>query len=184
MHCQEWGFLFYTSYGKTVVMTINPPCTIEHLRTSFSYDTATGIFTWLLHKKRPDLIGTRAGSKHSAGYWAIAIHNRKQLAHRLAWAYVTGEWPLEHIDHINGNKLDNRFCNLRQVSRFGNLQNMRKATKKNTIGLLGVSAHQGKWRAQIMTTGVITRKSGFDTPEAAHEAYLELKRRLHDTCSI
>lgn len=91
---------------------------------------------------------------------------------------------MEHIDHINGNKLDNRFCNLRQVSRFGNLQNMREATKKNKVGLLGVSAHQGKWRAQIMANGVITRKSGFDTPEAAHEAYLELKRQLHDTCSI
>jgi hypothetical protein len=165
-------------------MTANPPCTIEHLRTSLAYDADTGVFTWLTHKKRPDLIGKQAGSAQSAGYWAIAIHNRKQLAHRLAWVYTTGEWPTQHIDHINGDKRDNRFCNLRQVSRHGNLQNIRKATKANKIGLLGVSAHQGKWRAQIMTKGVIVRKSGFDTPEAAHEAYLELKRQLHDTCSI
>lgn len=165
-------------------MTFNPPCTIEHLRTSLDYNADTGVFTWRAHKRRPDLIGKQAGAAQSAGYWAIAIHNRKQLAHRLAWAYVTGEWPTQHIDHINGDKRDNRFCNLRQVSRFGNLQNMRKATKANKIGLLGVSAHQGKWRAQIMAKGKIIRKSGFDTPEAAHEAYLALKRQLHDTCSI
>ena len=165
-------------------MTIKPPCTIEHLRSSLAYDAHTGTFTWKDHKKRPDLNGKLAGSPQSAGYWAIAIHNKKQLAHRLAWAYVTGEWPTQHIDHINGDKRDNRFCNLRQVTRLGNLQNMRKATKANKIGLLGVSAHQGKWRAQIMVNGVITRKSGFATPEAAHEAYLELKRKLHDTCSI
>lgn len=165
-------------------MTVNPPCTIEHLRASLNYDADTGIFTWAAHKRRPDLVGKPAGSAQSAGYWAIAVHNRKQLAHRLAWAYVTGEWPTQHIDHINGDKRDNRFCNLRQVSRHGNLQNMRKATKANKVGLLGVSAHQGKWRAQIMVNGVTVRKSGFDTPEAAHEAYLILKRQLHDTCSI
>jgi hypothetical protein len=165
-------------------MTTNPPCTIEHLRSSFSYDADTGVFTWVSHKKRPDLIGKIAGTRHSSGYWSIAVHNRKQLAHRLAWAYVTGEWPTQHIDHINGNKLDNRFCNLRQVTRFGNLQNMRKATKANKIGLLGVSAYQGKWAMLLMANGVRYRKTGFDNPEAAHEAYLELKRRLHDTCTI
>jgi hypothetical protein len=171
-------------YGKNVVMTTHPPCTIEHLRTSLNYDASTGHFTWLVHKRRPDLIGKRAGSAQAKGYWAIAIHNRKQLAHRLAWAYMTGEWPTQHIDHINGNKQDNRFCNLRQVSRHGNLQNIRKATKASKSGFLGVSAHQGKWRAQIMADGVITRKSGFNTPEEAHEAYLEMKRKFHATCSI
>ena len=171
-------------YGKSVVMTTQPPCTIEHLRASFIYDTQTGFFTWVTHKRRPDLVGKRAGSAHDMGYWTIAIHNRKQLAHRLVWAYMTGEWPTQHIDHINGDKQDNRFCNLRQVSRHGNLQNMRKATRANKVGLLGVSAHQGKWRAQIMVNGVITRKAGFNTPEEAHEAYLEMKRKFHATCSI
>jgi hypothetical protein len=165
-------------------MTHTPPCAVEHLWASLDYDPDTGVFTWKKHKKRPDIIGKRAGAKQSAGYWSIAIHNRKQLAHRLAWAYVTGVWPTQHIDHINGDKQDNRFNNLRQVSRFGNLQNIRKATKANKTGLLGVSAHQGKWRAQIMVNGKIIRKSGFDTPEAAHEAYLAMKRKLHETCSI
>ena len=165
-------------------MTSKLDITIEHLRESLDYDMQTGIFIWRKNHRRPDLIGKNAGAIHSAGYISIAIHNVKRLAHRLAWFYVIGAMPENHIDHINGNKLDNSFANLRQVTRFGNLQNMRKATKANKIGLLGVSAHQGKWRAQIMVNGKRIRASGFDTPELAHQKYLELKRKNHLTCTI
>jgi hypothetical protein len=165
-------------------MTIKSNITIEHLRESLSYDPQTGVFIWRKHNWRPDLVGKVAGSVHSAGYISIAIHNIKRLAHRLAWFYVTGEMPINHIDHINGDKTDNRFSNLRQVTRFGNLQNIRTATKANKIGLLGVSAHQGKWRTQIMANGQRIRVSGFNTPEEAHQKYLELKRKYHTTCSI
>jgi len=165
-------------------MTSKLDITIEHLRESLDYNAQTGIFTWRKNHRRPDLIGKTAGSIHSAGYISIAIHNVKRLAHRLAWFHVTGVMPEGNIDHINGNKLDNSFANLRQVTRFGNLQNMRQATKANKVGLLGVSAHQGKWRAQIMVNGKRIRASGFDTPELAHQKYLELKREHHLTCTI
>ena len=165
-------------------MTSKLDITIEHLRESLDYNTQTGVFTWRKNHRRPDLIGKTAGSIHSAGYISIAVHNIKRLAHRLAWFYVTGNMPDGHIDHINGNKLDNSFANLRQVTRFGNLQNMRQATKANKVGLLGVSAHQGKWRAQIMANGKRIRASGFDTPELAYQKYLELKRKHHLTCTI
>lgn len=165
-------------------MTSKQPCTIEHLRGALSYDISTGVFVWKHNARRPDLIGRTAGAKQSAGYWAIAIHNKKQLAHRLAWFYVTGKWPTQHIDHINGDKRDNRFANLREVTRFENLQNMRKATKANKCGYLGVSAHQGKWRMQIMANGKRVRMSGFETPEAAHEAYVLAKRKFHDKSTL
>ena len=165
-------------------MTSKLDITIEHLRESLDYNAQTGVFTWRKNHRRPDLIGKTAGSIHSAGYISIAVHNIKRLAHRLAWFYVTGNMPDGHIDHINGNKLDNSFANLRQVTRFGNLQNMRQATKANKVGLLGVSAHQGKWRAQIMANGKRIRASGFDTPELAYQRYLELKRKHHLTCTI
>ncbi len=171
-------------YGKLNVMTSKLEITIEHLRESLDYNAQTGIFTWRKNHYRPDLIGKTAGSIQSAGYLSIAIHNAKRLAHRLAWFYVTGSAPKNHIDHINGNKLDNSFANLRQVTRFGNLQNMRKATKANKTGFLGVSAHQGKWRAQITFNGKNIRVSNFNTPEEAHQKYLELKRKHHLTCTI
>ena len=158
--------------------------TADHIRSVLAYDPATGDFVWKAHKRRPDLIGKRAGSPTNTGYWAIAIHNEKRLAHRLAWLYMTGKLPTNHIDHINGNKLDNRFENLREVSRFGNLQNMRKPTKANKSGFLGVCEHQNKWLVQIMVNGKRIRESGFDTPEQAHQRYLELKRQHHATCTI
>lgn len=156
----------------------------DHIRSILDYNPKTGDFIWKTHHRRPDLIGKRAGSPTNTGYWAIAINNRKMLAHRLAWLYMTGKFPSAHIDHKDGNKQNNRFKNLREVSRFGNLQNMRGPTKANHSGFLGVSAHQGKWRVQIMVNGKRIRKSGFDTPEQAYQKYLELKRLHHFTCTI
>jgi hypothetical protein len=158
--------------------------TADHLRSVLQYNPSTGEFMWKEHVRRPDLIGKRAGSSTSAGYWAIAINNHKRLAHRLAWLYMTGNFPSKHIDHIDGNKQNNCFANLREVDRFGNLQNIRQATKKNKSGFLGVSEHQKKWRVQIMAYGKLIREGGFTTPEAAHQRYLELKRLHHSTCSL
>lgn len=149
--------------------------TADHIRDILNYDPSSGVFVWEKNHRRPDLVGTKAGSKHSRGYISIAINNRKILAHRIAWLYMTGKWPKFHIDHINGIKTDNRFENLRDVPRTINLQNIKVATKRNKIGFLGVSAHQGKWRAQLMINGKRMRFSGFSTPEEAHQAYLQAK---------
>jgi hypothetical protein len=172
-------FSFGHSYGKLKFMI-----TADHIQSILDYNPETGDFVWKTHHRRPDLIGKRAGSPTNTGYWAIAINNQKRLAHRLAWLYMTGVSPSFHIDHRDGNKQNNKFSNLREVSRFGNLQNMRTATKANKVGFLGVSAHQGKWRVQIMVNGERIRESGFDTPEEAHQRYLELKRLHHPTCTI
>jgi hypothetical protein len=158
--------------------------TADHVRTTLRYCPQTGEFVWAQHKRRPDLIGKRAGSATVSGYWAISVNGQKILAHRLAWAYMTGQFPNAHIDHKDGDKKNNAFANLREVSRFGNLQNMRKATKASKTGLLGVSAHQNKWRVQIMVSGKRIRESGFNSPEEAYQRYLELKRKLHVTCTL
>ena len=158
--------------------------TIDHLKSILIYNPTTGEFVWKTRQYRSDLIGKRAGSPTNMGYWAIAINNKKTLAHRLAWLYMTGNFPANHIDHINGDKQDNRFENLREVTRFGNLQNMRSPTKANKSGFLGVCQHQNKWLVQIMINGKRIRESGFNTPEQAHQRYLELKRLHHATCTI
>jgi hypothetical protein len=158
--------------------------TLPYIRQVLLYCPTTGVFVWKKRKTRQDLVGCVAGSIGSHGYFAIGVLNRKRLAHRLAWFYTTGRWPKLHIDHIDGNKLNNCFANLREVTRFGNLQNMRQATKRNKTQLLGVSLHQGKWRVQIMTRGQRIRISGFNTPEEAHQKYLLLKREFHLTCTV
>jgi hypothetical protein len=181
-------FSFYPQYGKLIVIikrsNIMTEITIDYLKEVLSYDANTGLFTWIKRSSRPDLIGKIAGSRHSSGYSSIAIYNKKRLAHRLAWFYMTNEWPINHIDHIDGNRLNNAFTNLRDVTRSENLHNVFKAKKNNKAAILGVSAHQGKWRMQIMVNGVTTRISGFDTPEEAHQAYLGAKRKYHAGCTI
>lgn len=157
---------------------------LDYIRQVLAYFPDTGKFVWKKRKTRQDLINCVAGSIGSHGYVSISVFNKKRLAHRLAWFYVTGSWPKEHIDHIDGNKINNVFSNLREATRFENLQNMRCATKRNKIKLLGVSAHQGKWVMQIMTNGKRFRVSGFNTPEEAHAAYVTAKRQQHITCAI
>lgn len=149
--------------------------TIDYLKKVLHYAPDTGVFTWIARATRADLIGKEAGSRHSSGYISISIHNKKRLAHRLAWLYMTGFWPVNHIDHIDGNRTNNCFNNLRDVTRSENLHNVHTAKKNNKVNLLGVSAHQGKWRMQIMINGVRTRVSGFDTPEQAHKAFMRYR---------
>jgi hypothetical protein len=74
-------------------------------------------------------------------------------AHRLAWAFVHGGFPDQHIDHINGDPSDNRLCNLRVADRSLNMQNQRHARSDSATGLLGVSKNGSGWRAEIRVDG-------------------------------
>lgn len=110
------------------------------------------------------------------------------MAHRLAWVHVHGSWPAGDIDHINGDKLDNRIANLRDVTRSVNKENMRSARGDNKVGLLGVHVRRQNttrpYVASIRVSGKLIHLGAHNTPEAAHAAYLEAKRRLHSGCTI
>ena len=92
---------------------------------------------------------------------------------------MTGAMPAGDVDHINGNRADNRWCNLRDVSRTLNNQNQRRAQKDNETGLLGVSPHRGRFKAQIRVNGKVRNLGLFDSPEVAHKVYLAHKRLMH-----
>lgn len=157
---------------------------VEKLREVFSYDAETGILTW---RDRVGNVaaGSVAGRITNKGYIQIGVCGKRYMAHRLAWAYVHGYWPNGDIDHIDGDRLNNRIANLRDVSRAVNSQNERRARSSNkSCGLLGVSASLSKWRALIRVDGKKLYIGTFDTPKAAHEAYLSAKRELHEGCTI
>lgn len=142
--------------------------TDETLKALLHYDPQTGAFTWLAGQRR----GTSAGSGQSKGYMQIVIGGRKYYAHRLAWLYMTGKWPGIQIDHINGNKGDNRFSNLREVTPAQNQHNT-GANKLNQSGFKGVSKrkkYEG-WEAQIRINGKRTYLGTFSSPEEASAAY-------------
>ena len=161
-----------------------PDITAEHIRQVLDYDAGTGIFIWKTRQGQRGVVGTVAGSKTKLGYWTVQLFGIKYPAHRLAWCYMTGAWPVNHIDHIDGNPSNNTIDNLRDVTQTGNNQNQKSAHSQNVSKLLGVSRHKQGWQAEIQVDGVRHYLGLFDTPVAAHTAYIAAKRKLHGTCTI
>ena len=165
-------------------MGIQP--TAERLRELLDYDPASGIFTWNVRTSNRIKIGDRAGSRHGGGYLQINIDGSNHLAHRLAWLYVHGAWPNEIIDHINGDRSDNRIANLRNVTPEVNAQNVRRPGIANTSGALGVSwsRKERKFVAYVSVRDKSLYVGSFDSVADAHAAYLAAKRKLHVGCTI
>lgn len=111
-----------------------------------------------------------AGCLRPNGYRTIAVDREVNLAHRLAWLLVYGEWPDGDLDHINGERDDNRIVNLRLATRAQNNMNARRPCS-NTSGYKGASFCRGKWDARIGIDGKDVYLGSFDTPEEAHAAY-------------
>ncbi len=149
----------------------NDILTLDELRSLLSYDESTGAFTRLVRMGRQSA-GSVAGSIQKNGYISIVINKKKYLAHRLAWFYVRGEWPLNDVDHRTLVRTDNRFSELRQATRQQNMQNIRKH-RDNTSGFKGVSweSRRGVWRATIQINGKWQQLGTFKTAVEAHEAY-------------
>lgn len=98
--------------------------THERLLELVSYDANTGLFTSKVSRP-PCKVGKILGSKHAAGYVELRLDYKSYLAHRLAWFYTHGTWPVSEIDHINQDRTDNRLSNLRDVNRSENNRNSR-----------------------------------------------------------
>lgn len=98
--------------------------TQARLKELLSYDPATGVFIWKVTRNGKMKVGLPAGSiDREDGYVEICLDRRDYKAHRLAWLYVTGAWPVYGIDHIDRDKTNNRFINLRDVPHSVNLKN-------------------------------------------------------------
>ena len=127
--------------------------TQERLKELLEYNKNTGIFYWRINKQSRKA-GTVAGHINKYGYVRIMLDKRQYQAHRLAWLYCYGSFPVEQIDHINHNKSDNRICNLREASEVDNHKNRPKQLN-NTSGCTGVSWYKptSKWGAYIQVNG-------------------------------
>ena len=156
----------------------------ERLKQVLHYDKDTGVFTRILSQTGISK-GKESGSLTPEGYKTTSIDSRSYKCHRLAWLYMTGCWPDGQIDHINGCRADNRFENLRDVSKHRNIENQRKAQKSNrSTGVLGTFKNGAKFSARISHNGSKVYLGIFATIEEASAAYITAKRLLHLGCTI
>lgn len=145
--------------------------TIEQLKSLFTYNPITGIFTW-------NYGITYAITQNEKGYVLIRIHHKYYRAHRLAWLYMTGDWPKGQIDHDNNIKNDNRWENLREANNQLNHYNLLKP-KNNTSGAKGVrKVKNGKFQARIKHNQKEIYLGLYETLELASEAYLNKAKEL------
>lgn len=98
---------------------------------------------------------------------------------------MIGDYPKHNVDHVNGNRRDNRWANLREAPFSLNQENQKRPAVSNKIGLLGVCRPANRrFKAQIMVRKKQHHLGYFDTPEEAHAAYLDAKRRVHAGCTL
>lgn len=146
----------------------------DRLREVIRYDPATGVFTRIKRTGPRTKVGEEAGYLSVGGYRRIKWNAKPEMEHRLAWLYMIGEWPKDFIDHINLNRADNRWCNLRAATRSQNCANSPKRLK-NTTRFKGITKRRyvrkdGKQYWQARARG--RHRGTFDCPAAAHFAYI------------
>lgn len=134
----------------------------------FSYDPETGVF----RRKVAPRLGKVIDDKSANGYIRIRHKDKAYGAHRVAWLFMTGNWPEQDVDHINLDRADNRWTNLRAASRRENLGNI-GARSDNKSGLKGAyySKRLRKWQSFIQIQGKHDYLGLFTTAEEAHAAY-------------
>ena len=166
--------------------------TQEYLKECFNYDHDTGILRWKVRPREhfatdrgwrsfnSNDAGHVSGTTYGPGYVGVTINGKRHQVHRIIWMMARGRWPELHIDHINGNRTDNRIANLREATDAENLRNCR-IHKDNGTGFKGIHFHKarGKYHAQIMTDGVKEHLGYFSTPQEAHAAYCAASDRYH-----
>lgn len=151
---------------------------LEYINEYLTYDASTGNLYQL--KKRPKIqVGSLAGGINKKGYRYIQLNGRKYPSHHIVWFIETNSFPQKQIDHIDGNKTNNKFSNLREVTNKQNTENRGKQ-KNNKTGYKGVSFNNRlkKYVAQIQHNNKPIHIGVYQNSYDAHLAYEEKAKEL------
>jgi hypothetical protein len=121
-----------------------------------------------------------AGTKHDQGYRQIIIYRTHYFCHRLAWLYCTGRWPKNELDHIDNNRGNDRFVNLREATSQQNKRNSRSRKKMGGMKGTTIDRETGHWIARIRNAeGKRIHLGVFNTESDAHDAYCKAAAMFH-----
>lgn len=157
------------------------PDTAE-LNRLFDYDPKTGVLSWKWVRSRAYRIkvGDPAGTVTTRGYLNVGIGRRYYYAHRIIWKMMTGIDPEDQIDHIDGNRLNNRWANLRAADNSRNMFN-RRINSNNRSGVKGVCwvRSHNAWKAYVTTDGKQKQLGRFKSLADACAARRTAAEKLH-----
>lgn len=160
------------------------PLEQTYLKSILDYEPDTGALIWKVSRNSygggvdP---GDIAGHPAPSGYILVGIDGGLYRAHRLAWQLFYGVAPEGLLDHRDGDRSNNRIVNLRPSCVAKNAQNLRVSHKDSSTGFLGVERYGAtRFMARICLNGIRHKIGVFDTPELAHVAYVDAKRKLHE----
>lgn len=155
---------------------------------STAFRVHEGRLIWKIKPAARTSVGATAGTPNHDGYVRVGFKRKMVFAHRIVWLLTHGDWPQGEIDHINGQRDDNRPENLRVVNRKENMQNQRSAHKQSRSGALGVrktsNTSQDRWYASIRADGRTHYLGVAESIDAAKKLYITAKRQLHEGCTL
>ncbi|MEB2554088.1 HNH endonuclease [Burkholderia cenocepacia] len=156
--------------------------TLDRLHEMLDYSIVSGRFYWKIDRTGGVKAGDMAGSIDPRGYQCITLNGRQYFAHRLAWLWLTGEWPKKFVDHANGMRAANGWHNLREATNAENQQNQKPRTSKTGIKGVCINIKRGVPHvlAYIDANGRhIQKYFGHDTPEnrSAAASWVRAKRK-------
>lgn len=160
---------------------IHPRASIERVHELLTYDPDTGILRWRISRVgRGCVAGCEAGGVRPLGYRLITIDRAFYGAHVLAWVLMRGEWPDDEIDHIDLQRSNNIWSNLRLATRAQNARN-RCGNVTSRTGFKGVFPCRNlkSWFAKIVVSGKRHYLGTFESREEAHAAYREAASLFH-----
>lgn len=162
------------------------PFNFEQAHHLFSYCPDKGEVRWKNPPGTKMKTGDLVGYFNDRGRLVVRFGGMGVYVHRLVWLMHFGEWPALTIDHINGDRADNRIANLRLLTVQHNNENRRKASKNNKTGFLGVIASPSgrRFYAGIQTNGKSLHLGSFATPQEAYAVYVKAKQAMHVGCTL
>lgn len=157
------------------------PLTAERVRELFQYEPETGLLTWLVKPAHWVKVGDAAGWDNGNGYLRVSVFSEKFYVHDLAWLWMTGGWPEPQCDHIDADRKNNRWANLRVATLQENRRNHGKGWG-NSSGLKWITKHHGGWQWVVRAEKTALRGWSM-SPVAAHLQAVVAADQLHGSFS-